>query len=43
MIQENILELTEYALHTGLIKSADIVYTVNHLLELFGLDELKRT
>lgn len=40
MIQENILELTEYALRVDLIKPADIVYTVNRLLELFGLDEL---
>ena len=40
MIQENIFELTQYTLRTGLIKEADIVYTVNQLLELFGLDEL---
>ena len=40
MIQENILELTEYALHVGLICSADIVCTINRLLELFDLDEL---
>ena len=40
MIQENILELTQYAVRTELIKDADIVYTINRLLELFGLDEL---
>lgn len=39
MIQENIWELTEYALHTGLIEPADIAYTVNCLLELFELEE----
>lgn len=40
MIQEKILELTEYGLATGLVKPADKIYTVNSLLQLFGLDEL---
>ena len=40
MIQKRILELTEYGLQTGLIRPEDQVYTVNRLLELFGLDEL---
>lgn len=43
MIQNNILELTEYALRTGLIKESDKVYTVNRLMELFELDELEET
>lgn len=40
MIQENILRLTDYALATGLITQADKRYTINRLLELFGLEEL---
>lgn len=41
MIQERILELTEYGLATGLVKPEDKIYTVNRLLELFQLDELE--
>lgn len=41
MIQENILQLTEYALVTGLIGPEDKQYTINRLLELFRLDELE--
>lgn len=41
MIQEKILELTEYALVTGLIKPEDKVYTINRLLEFFQLDGLE--
>ena len=41
MIQERILELTEYGLITGLVKPEDKGYTINRLLELFGLDELE--
>lgn len=41
MIQERILELTEYGLVTGLVKPEDKIYTVNRLLELFQLDELE--
>ncbi|MCI8634211.1 MAG: UDP-glucose--hexose-1-phosphate uridylyltransferase [Eubacterium sp.] len=41
MIQERILDLTEYGLATGLIEPADKDFTVNRLLELFGLDELE--
>lgn len=40
MIQENILQLTEYGLATGLICPEDKIYTINRLLELFSLDEL---
>lgn len=41
MIQEKILELTEYGLVTGLIEKEDKRYTINRLLELFGLDEME--
>lgn len=41
MIQERILELTEYGLVTGLVAEADKRYTINCLLELFQLDELE--
>jgi len=40
MIQENILKLAEYGVATGLIEPEDRQYTINRLLELFGLDEL---
>ena len=43
MIQENILKLTDYGLATGLIAPEDQQYTINRLLELFGLDELEDT
>lgn len=41
MIQERILDLTDYALATGLITPMDERYTINRLLELFHLDELE--
>ena len=41
MIQERILELVEYGLVTGLVEPEDKGYTINRLLELFGLDELE--
>ena len=41
MIQEKILELTEYGLVTGLAAPEDKRFTINRLLELFQLDELK--
>ena len=41
MIQEKILELTEYGLVTGLIEKEDELFTRNRLLELFELDELE--
>ena len=41
MIQEKILELTEYGLVTGLVAPEDKRFTINRLLELFQLDELK--
>lgn len=40
MIQERILELTDYGLVTGMIEPEDKRYTINRLLELFGLEEL---
>jgi len=43
MIQENIRKLVQYGLQTGLITEADKIYTVNRLLELFGLDELEES
>lgn len=41
MIQEKILELTEYGLVTGLAAPEDKRFTINRLLELFQLDELE--
>lgn len=41
MIQEKILELVEYGMVTGLVAPDDRIYTINRLLELFGLDELE--
>ena len=41
MIQEKILELTEYGLVTGLVAPEDKRFTINRLLELFKLDELE--
>ncbi len=38
MICETIRQLTEYACRRGLISDEDRVYTVNRLLEAFGLD-----
>ena len=40
MIQERILELTEYGLVTGLVEPEDRRFTINRLLELFHLDGL---
>ncbi len=39
MIDQLITELTAYGIQSGLVNPADKVYTVNRLLELFGLDE----
>ena len=41
MIQERILELTEYGLVTGLIAPEDKVFTINRLLELFEVDDIE--
>ena len=41
MIQERILELTEYGLVTGLVEKADEVYTIIRLLELFEVDDIE--
>lgn len=38
MIEENILQLVTYGLEQGLIEKEDRVYTVNRLLELFGVE-----
>jgi len=39
MIQENIRELVQYGLLTGLVEKEDEIYTTNKLLELFGEEE----
>ena len=41
MIQERILELTEYGLVTGLVEPEDRRFTINRLLDLFHLDEIE--
>ena len=41
MIQDRILELTEYGLVTGLVEKDDKEYTINRLLELFGIDDIE--
>lgn len=41
MIQEYILELTRYGLATGLVAPEDERYTINRLLELFGLEGIE--
>ena len=41
MIQENILDLVEYGLTTGLVEPADKIYTINRLLELFEVDDIE--
>jgi len=40
MIEEQILDLVDYAKATDLIEAEDERYTINKLLELFGLDEI---
>lgn len=39
MIQENIRELVQYGLLTGLVAKEDEIYTTNKLLDLFGEEE----
>ena len=39
MLQENIRELVQYGLLTGLVAKEDEIYTTNKLLELFGEEE----
>lgn len=39
MITENITQLVRYGVSCGLVDKADIIYTTNKLLELFGLEE----
>ena len=41
MIQDRILELTEYGLVTGIVEKDDKEYTINRLLELFGIDDIE--
>lgn len=40
-IGQDIKRLAAYGLETGLIEKEDKIYTINRLLELFGLDELE--
>ena len=35
-----ILWLAEYGVNTGLITEEDRIYTINRLMELFGMDDL---
>lgn len=39
MITENISTLVNYGIAAGLLDEADRIYTINRLLELFGLDD----
>lgn len=41
MIEQDIKKLVAYGLQTGLVEKEDEIYTVNRLLELFGLDEIE--
>ncbi len=41
MIQDRILDLAEYGVATGLVPERDRRYTINRLLELFGLDGIE--
>ena len=43
MITKNITDLVRYGVSCGLVDEADIIYTVNKLLELFGLEEYDGT
>ncbi len=43
MITKNITDLVRYGVLAGLVDEADIIYTVNRLLELFGLEEYDGT
>ena len=38
MITKNITYLVRYGVSCGLVDKADIIYTVNRLLELFGIE-----
>ena len=38
-ICELITELTDYGVRSGLVDKDDVTYTINRLLELFGIDE----
>lgn len=42
MITQNITDLVRYGVSSGLVDEADIIYTVNKLLELFELEEYDR-
>lgn len=41
MICERIRQLVKYGLKEGLLEKEDEIYTINRLLELFGLDEME--
>ncbi len=43
MITKNITDLVRYGVSCGLVDQTDIIYTVNRLLELFGLEEYDGT
>ncbi len=43
MIQTDIRKLVNYGLKNGLLAQEDEIYTVNRLLELFGLEDLEET
>ena len=43
MIQQDIRKLVSYGVMTGLVPQEDIVFTLNKLIELFGLDELEES
>ncbi len=43
MICKSIKELVNYGLKRGLLKKEDEIFTINQLLELFGLDEMEET
>ena len=41
MICKNIKQLVNYGLKNELLEKEDEIFTVNQLLELFGLDEME--
>ncbi|MEG1847897.1 MAG: UDP-glucose--hexose-1-phosphate uridylyltransferase [Lachnospiraceae bacterium] len=43
MITEDIEKLVAYGLRSGLLEKEDEIYAINELLELFGLDDFKKS
>lgn len=39
MITKNIAELVQYGIAAGLLDETDRIYTINSLLELFGIED----